>query len=86
MGQIVLKSINVLQTKYKYSMASVRLNKKLEPRLNRLANITGRTKMFYIRKLIEDNTRAVREVAHYIRWSIENTTGKKAPPPMPVSE
>lgn len=39
-----------------------------------------------LEKLIDDNTRALREVAHYIRWSIENTTGKKAPPPMPVSE
>lgn len=37
-----------------------------------------------LEQLIADNTRALREVSHYIRWSIENTTGKKPPPPMPA--
>ncbi len=36
-------------------MASVRLNKELENRLDRLAQTTGRTKTFYIRQLIEDH-------------------------------
>ena len=36
-------------------MASLRLNKELESRLDRLAEITGRTKTFYIRQLIEDH-------------------------------
>lgn len=36
-------------------MASLRLNEEMETRLSHLANITGRTKTFYIRKLIEDN-------------------------------
>ena len=37
-----------------------------------------------LENLIKDNTRALREVSHYIRWSIENATGQKPPPPMPV--
>ena len=36
-------------------MASLRLNKELENRLDRLAETTGRTKSFYIRRLIEDH-------------------------------
>lgn len=36
-------------------MASLRLNKELENRLDRLAETTGRTKTFYIRQLIEDH-------------------------------
>ena len=36
-------------------MASLRLDKELENRLNHLAEITGRTKTFYIRQLIEDH-------------------------------
>lgn len=36
-------------------MASVRLNRELEDRLDRLAQTTGRTKTFYIRQLIEDH-------------------------------
>ncbi|MCY3955562.1 MAG: TraY domain-containing protein [Nitrospira sp.] len=36
-------------------MASLRLNKELETRLDHLAQTTGRTKTFYIRQLIEDH-------------------------------
>lgn len=36
------------------------------------------------KRLIEDNTRAMREVAHYIRWWIESQTGKTPPPPLPA--
>ena len=36
-------------------MASFRLNKELENRLEHLAQTTGRTKTFYIRQLIEDH-------------------------------
>ena len=37
-----------------------------------------------MRKLVTDNTRAMREVAHYIRWMIEDRTGHKPPPPTPA--
>ncbi len=33
---------------------------------------------------LKDNTRAMHEVAHYIKWSIEATTGTKPPPPKPA--
>jgi RHH-type rel operon transcriptional repressor/antitoxin RelB len=36
-------------------MASLRLNKEIESRLDHLASVTGRTKSFYIRRLIEDH-------------------------------
>lgn len=36
-------------------MASLRLGEELENRLDHLAEITGRTKSFYIRKLIEEH-------------------------------
>ncbi len=36
-------------------MASLRLDKELENRLDHLAAITGRTKTFYIRQLIEQH-------------------------------
>ena len=36
-------------------MASLRLDKELETRLDHLAEITGRTKTFYIKQLIEDH-------------------------------
>jgi RHH-type rel operon transcriptional repressor/antitoxin RelB len=36
-------------------MASLRLDKDLENRLDRLAKMTGRTKTFYIRQLIEQH-------------------------------
>jgi RHH-type rel operon transcriptional repressor/antitoxin RelB len=36
-------------------MASLRLNKEIESRLDHLATVTGRTKSFYIRRLIEDH-------------------------------
>ena len=36
-------------------MASLRLGKNLESRLDHLAEITGRTKTYYIRMLIEDH-------------------------------
>ena len=36
-------------------MASLRLNRELEDRLDHLAQTTGRTKTFYIRELIEDH-------------------------------
>lgn len=36
-----------------------------------------------LERLITDNTRAMRDVAHYIKWAIEHTTGQKAPPPTP---
>ena len=34
---------------------SIRLSSEVEDRLNRLAMKTGRTKAFYLRRLIEDN-------------------------------
>jgi len=37
-----------------------------------------------MRQLVLDNTRAMREVAHYIRWWIENQTGQKPPPPLDI--
>ncbi len=37
-----------------------------------------------MKRLIQDNTRAMREVAHYFRWMIEKQTGEKPPPPMPA--
>ena len=36
-------------------MANVRLGKELEERLENLASTTGRTKTFYIKKLVEDH-------------------------------
>ena len=36
-------------------MTSLRLGKELESRLDALADITGRTKSFYIRRLVEEN-------------------------------
>jgi RHH-type rel operon transcriptional repressor/antitoxin RelB len=36
-------------------MASLRLDKEIENRLDHLAAVTGRTKTFYIRRLIEDH-------------------------------
>ncbi len=36
-------------------MTSLRLSKELETRLTHLAKTTGRTKTFYIRKLIEEH-------------------------------
>ena len=36
-------------------MTSIRLSTELEARLERLATLTGRTKTFYIRQLIEDH-------------------------------
>ena len=48
-------------------MASFRLDKELETRLDHLAKITGRTKTFYIRQLIEDHIEELedRYVAEY---------------------
>ena len=37
-----------------------------------------------MKELMANNTRGMREIAHYIRYCIEETTGKKAPPPMPA--
>jgi len=36
-------------------MASLRLDKEIENRLDHLAAVTGRTKSFYIRRLIEEH-------------------------------
>ncbi len=36
-------------------MTSIRLDHKTEDRLNHLARITGRTKSYYLRKLISEN-------------------------------
>ncbi len=32
--------------------------------------------------LVDALTRAIRELTHYIRWDIEDRTGKKPPPPL----
>jgi RHH-type transcriptional regulator, rel operon repressor / antitoxin RelB len=37
------------------AMASLRLGKELETRLDHLAELTGRTKTFYIRMLLEEH-------------------------------
>ena len=34
-------------------------------------------------QLIEDNTRAMQALTHYIRWVIENQSGERPPPPTP---
>ncbi|MDR1614550.1 MAG: DUF6290 family protein [Campylobacteraceae bacterium] len=34
---------------------SIRVDKEIESRLNRLADLTDRSKAFYLRRLIEDN-------------------------------
>ena len=34
-------------------------------------------------QLIEDNTRAMHALTHYIRWFIENQSGEQPPPPTP---
>lgn len=35
-------------------------------------------------RLIEDNTRAMHALTHYIVWFIKETSGKAPPPPMPI--
>lgn len=56
-------------------MASLRLNKELETRLDHLAQITGRTKTFYIRQLIEDHIDELED--RYIAESrLENPAGR----------
>lgn len=37
-----------------------------------------------MKKSLDNNTRAMRDVAHYFRWMCEETTGKKPPPPTPA--
>ncbi len=34
-------------------------------------------------QLIEDNTRAMQALTHYIRWFIQHQTGEQPPPPAP---
>lgn len=34
------------------------------------------------RAAFEENTRAVRQLAHYLRWFIKSQTGEDPPPPM----
>ena len=56
-------------------MASLRLNKELENRLDRLAETTGRTKTFYIRQLIEDHIDELED--RYLAESrLENPAGR----------
>lgn len=31
-------------------------------------------------KVVSDNTKAIRELSHYVKWSAEQTTGAKPPP------
>ena len=52
-------------------MTSFRLDKELETRLTRLAEITGRTKTFYIRQLIEDHIDAL-EDRYIAEYRLEN--------------
>lgn len=35
-------------------------------------------------RLIEDNTRAMKALTHYIVWFIKESSGKTPPPPVPV--
>lgn len=35
-------------------------------------------------QLIEDNTRAMKALTHYIVWFIKESSGKTPPPPVPV--
>ena len=37
-------------------------------------------------RLIEDNTRAMKALTHYIVWFIKETTDKDPPPPIPVTQ
>ena len=37
-----------------------------------------------MKAMMENNTRAMREIAHYVKYAIEETTGKPAPPPRPA--
>jgi len=39
------------------------------------------TWMVWMTLIIRDNTNAMKELSHYIKWSIRMQTGKEAPPP-----
>ncbi len=52
-------------------MASLRLDKELETRLDHLAQITGRTKTFYIKQLIEDHIEEL-EDRYIAEYRLEN--------------
>jgi RHH-type rel operon transcriptional repressor/antitoxin RelB len=41
---------------------SIRLNEDIEHRLNHLAEVTGRSKAFYLRRLIEDHFDELEEI------------------------
>ena len=56
-------------------MASLRLNKELENRLDHLAQTTGRTKTFYIRQLIEDHIDEL-EDRYLAETRLENPAGR----------
>lgn len=38
--------------------------------------------MVDMKEVVEDNTRAIRALTHYVRWLAEKTDGKPPPPPI----
>ncbi len=56
-------------------MASIRLKKELETRLDHLAAVTGRTKTYYILQLIEDHIDELED--RYIAEHRLETPGKR---------
>jgi RHH-type rel operon transcriptional repressor/antitoxin RelB len=46
--------IEYISEEFKMTL-SIRVDKEIESRLNRLADLTDRSKAFYLRRLIEDN-------------------------------
>lgn len=61
-------------------MASIRLKKELESRLDHLAEVTGRTKTFYILQLIEEHIDELEDryiAEHRLETPTERLTSQK---------
>lgn len=61
-------------------MASIRLKKELENRLDHLAEVTGRTKTFYILQLIEEHIDELEDryiAEHRLETPTERLTSQK---------
>jgi len=48
---------------YMYDMLSIRLSKRMEERLEKVARMTGRTKSFYARQAIEEKIEEMEDLA-----------------------